>query len=85
MTGAELRAAGQIIWGDHHMIEMAEWLDTSLRGVQRWVSGERPIPPGVADTMINAVRVAIMTPSRSSPAIEVIRLAMEPARAPQGS
>jgi DNA-binding transcriptional regulator YdaS (Cro superfamily) len=43
----QLARAGRLLYGSRWQSELARALDVNDRRVRQWMSGERPIPPGI--------------------------------------
>lgn len=56
MTPEELRDAGEALFGPRWQTPLAAALDVQLRTLQRWASGDRRVPPGLAQDLAGLCR-----------------------------
>ena len=56
MTPENLQRVGEALYGSRWASDLARDLGVALRTVQRWHSGDRGIPPTLADDLVMLLR-----------------------------
>lgn len=52
----DLASAGQALYGDRWQTDVAKALGVDARRVRQWMTGDRPIPPGIWSDLSDLLR-----------------------------